>query len=363
VKPRRLAAAIRGGASRSTGTSRVPSAHRLTEGQELRSSEAYRLVLTSGALSSLKALPNPGSSRLQTAMVLHSGPSVTFISQLEGDGGSMVAISDLPAGLTSYAPLFVLAQDGHAFKHGSFDTSGAITSPAELEHTLRSAGFERDFLAACKTAPKYRHNLVLLMGAQRIKPYEVSGGEQPTLHEYGLLTPHDMAPRLPAEHAALAPLRIGVVGLGSMGGKIAVSLARSGLRRFLLVDDDVLLPGNICRHESSWASVGLHKVRARSRKNCPSSRPIWKSKFTYTAARRKKAAGSAVASISRSHDARSIGGQESAMRAARVLSRRNNSHSHISPCGPSGSLWPKPKAKTTNRQAFPSGVRRPRLPP
>ena len=65
--------------------------------------------------------------------------------------------------------------------------------------------------------------------------------------------PHETAPRLPAEYAGLAPVRVGIVGLGSLGSKIAVSLARSGLRRFLLVDDDVLLPENICRHELSWA--------------------------------------------------------------------------------------------------------------
>ena len=116
---------------------RVPSAHRLTEGQELRSSGTYRLVLTSGALSSFAALPIPGSLRLQTAMVFHTGPSVTFVSQVEGVGGSMVATPDLPAGLTSYAPLFAVTHDGHALKHGSFDTSKAITSPAELDDTLR----------------------------------------------------------------------------------------------------------------------------------------------------------------------------------------------------------------------------------
>jgi molybdopterin/thiamine biosynthesis adenylyltransferase len=274
----------------------VPSAHRQTEGQELRRSEIYRVVLTSGALSSFTALASPGHMRLQTAMVFHSGPNVTFVSQMEGPDGAMVAIPDVPSGLTSSALLFAVAQDGSAFKHSSFDASGPIATPCELEDTLRSAGFQEDILTACKSAPKYRHHLVLLMGAQKIRVYGVSGGEDLALHEYGVVMPHDAGQRLPAEHAKLAPLRIGIVGLGSLGSKVAVSLARSGLRRFLLVDDDVLLPENICRHESSWAVVGLHKVQALQEELSLIAPNMEVEVYMHR-----------------------VGGQESAMRAARVL--------------------------------------------
>ena len=60
----------------------------------------------------------------------------------------------------------------------------------------------------------------------------------------------------------MANSRVCIVGLGSVGSKVAVSLARSGVRRFLLVDDDYLSPGNIVRHELSWAYVGTHKAWA-----------------------------------------------------------------------------------------------------
>ncbi len=276
--------------------SRVASAHRQTEGQDLRSSESYRVVLTAGVVASFRGLASPGNMRLQTAMVFHAGPSVTFISQVEKGDDSMVAAPDLPAGLTSYGALFSVLLDGHAFKHPSFDASGAITSPAELSDTLRSAGFQEDFLAKCKSAPKYRHYLVLLIGAEFIKAYGVSGGEQPAVYKYGLVMPHDAAQRLTAEHAKLAPLRIGIVGLGSLGSKVAISLARSGLRRFLLVDDDVLLPENICRHESSWAFVGLHKVQAL-----------------------QEELSLIAASMEVEVYMHRVGGQESAMLAARVL--------------------------------------------
>lgn len=54
--------------------------------------------------------------------------------------------------------------------------------------------------------------------------------------------------------------KVGIVGLGSLGSKIAVSLARSGVRMFELVDGDVLHTGNLERHDGDWRDVGRHKV-------------------------------------------------------------------------------------------------------
>ena len=53
---------------------------------------------------------------------------------------------------------------------------------------------------------------------------------------------------------------IGIVGLGSAGGKIAVTLARMGARNFYLVDHDIFLPENIVRGALDWQAVGEHNV-------------------------------------------------------------------------------------------------------
>ncbi len=60
--------------------------------------------------------------------------------------------------------------------------------------------------------------------------------------------------------AQLSALRVGVVGLGSLGSKIVVSLARAGARRFTLVDGDVMEGGNVCRHQGTFRDVGVMKV-------------------------------------------------------------------------------------------------------
>ncbi len=68
------------------------------------------------------------------------------------------------------------------------------------------------------------------------------------------------------EYEKLAGLRVGIVGLGSVGAKVAVSLARAGIKRFELIDDDILHTGNLERHDVDWRDVCLHKVDAVSRR-------------------------------------------------------------------------------------------------
>ncbi len=64
----------------------------------------------------------------------------------------------------------------------------------------------------------------------------------------------------------IASSRVGIVGLGSLGSKVAVSLARSGVKNFELIDDDIIHKGNLERHDCDWRDVGLHKVNAVSRR-------------------------------------------------------------------------------------------------
>jgi molybdopterin/thiamine biosynthesis adenylyltransferase len=60
----------------------------------------------------------------------------------------------------------------------------------------------------------------------------------------------------------LAGKRVGVVGLGSGGGFVAVSLAMSGVGNFVLIDDDVLEEPNIVRHVADKREVGRPKAEA-----------------------------------------------------------------------------------------------------
>lgn len=72
--------------------------------------------------------------------------------------------------------------------------------------------------------------------------------------------------RLPSEYEKLALASVAVVGCGSVGSKIAASLARAGVRKFVLVDGDVIFPGNLVRNDLDWRFVGLSKPDAVSRR-------------------------------------------------------------------------------------------------
>lgn len=68
--------------------------------------------------------------------------------------------------------------------------------------------------------------------------------------------------RLPDGFDRLKDQKVGIVGCGSMGSKLAASLARSGVGKFLLIDDDIFFPGNVVRNELDLHQTGAHKAYA-----------------------------------------------------------------------------------------------------
>lgn len=69
-----------------------------------------------------------------------------------------------------------------------------------------------------------------------------------------------------ARSGVLAPelrdRRVAIVGVGAVGSFIADMIVRSGIRHLTLVDDDVVMPGNLVRHLVGPETVGLPKVKA-----------------------------------------------------------------------------------------------------
>lgn len=72
--------------------------------------------------------------------------------------------------------------------------------------------------------------------------------------------PMDKQQRTPERNVAAAGKRVAIVGCGSMGSKVAASMARSGVTKFMLIDGDVLKAGNLARNDLDWTAVGAHKV-------------------------------------------------------------------------------------------------------
>jgi molybdopterin/thiamine biosynthesis adenylyltransferase len=60
----------------------------------------------------------------------------------------------------------------------------------------------------------------------------------------------------------LAESHVGVIGLGSGGSFVALSLAMSGVGNFVLIDCDNLEEGNVVRHAADLRYVGWNKAKA-----------------------------------------------------------------------------------------------------
>lgn len=57
-----------------------------------------------------------------------------------------------------------------------------------------------------------------------------------------------------------------ILGCGSVGSLVATELARAGIGKFVLVDNDILEYHNLCRHQCTISDVGEYKVEAVGRK-------------------------------------------------------------------------------------------------
>jgi len=241
----------------------VPSAHYVTEGQSMRSNN-YRFVVTDGLLHALNVLPQNSSAILTTHTVFNLSATVVFVSEISTDDSAGQKISDLPLAMYTYTTLLALKGEGWVFKSDAFDNAATISSTDDLLRMLSESDLQLDCLVVKEEgASKFKGGVVVLIGAGLMLPrvFKIEFSEQ-VLREYRVIMPSSSTARLPEECEQLSTVRVGIVGMGSIGSKVALSLARSGVRKFLLLDDDYLMPGNLVRHELSWAFVGVHKVNA-----------------------------------------------------------------------------------------------------
>jgi molybdopterin/thiamine biosynthesis adenylyltransferase len=112
--------------------------------------------------------------------------------------------------------------------------------------------------------------VALAVGADEVTPYH-SPDTASVYRRKWVVLPEETGLRS-GRRAFAAEKTVPVVGLGSIGSKLAEMLLRSGVLRFLLVDGDVMLPANLERHTLDWRDVGFRKaevVRRRLRHIMP----------------------------------------------------------------------------------------------
>lgn len=224
----------------------VPSRHVESLGQQLRGS-AVGFVLTRSLANKLDT--TRCGQLLPMSFLMRSPTQVVIPLTVGEETGALWHDPTVPEGLKVSS----LALKGHVAILPTGTPVPEVRTASEFKKTLADAG--------CAYAEGYFSNildlcLVWASGAARM--FWVKD-EADTVTEFKCLPEGDDARSEPSR-AALSTYTVGLVGCGSAGGKIAVSLARSGVGNFLLIDDDVMLPENLVRHELDWDAVGDHKA-------------------------------------------------------------------------------------------------------
>jgi len=257
---RLLAAETAAGADPAT----IPSRHHTTLGQTMRGTIS-RVVMTDQLRNRLNQLPHESYHSLVTHNIMHHGADVFLVSAVKSPGEEPFLLTDVPSGIITSFQLFAPKGIGWVFKSVRFTGNKEIGDLDTLIALVHSAGFE-EFTLQLKegdSATKTEYVFFLQSADNEARAYWYYSSNGGTFRECALvgLSPSE-GQRVPPEHAGLSEKKIGIVGLGSVGSKVAVSLARSGVLKFVLIDDDLLLPENICRNQLDWASVGVHKAEA-----------------------------------------------------------------------------------------------------
>jgi molybdopterin/thiamine biosynthesis adenylyltransferase len=235
----------------------APSRHELTLGQRVRY-ESQRFLITQQLQAALEASPRTAPIPLAVG-TLHRRPELVAVATQLGDEalptllGVPKEISD-PAATSSWVRKgFVVWCD----EWGSLPK--IVKGQAVLREFLKAKG--------CWPWPsdEPQSGFLLLADEQRrLRSFAIAANtEGSTIFEYFPVDCTDKGEvRQPERNATLAQKKVAIVGLGSVGSKVAVSLARSGITRFLLIDDDILKPSNLTRNQLDWSSIGYDKVDA-----------------------------------------------------------------------------------------------------
>ena len=232
----------------------VPSRHFLTLGQQLRGSK-WRLYVSAQMLVYLDRLPHTVLARIKYSLVVRSDSTLAVIDEIAAmHDGITIWTSEL-------LPKSVCDEHGEGFlikADIATEVLKDISDTISLQRVLEAFGINM------KSAIGSRPVLFVLTDAvQNLRAFYIDtvSGESKLYCFANLVSPADASKRrIPTVLNSLVSVSVGIVGLGSMGSKIALSLARSGVREFSLVDDDVFLPENICRHALDFGDVGSHKV-------------------------------------------------------------------------------------------------------
>lgn len=225
----------------------LPSAHAVSLGQSVRGSY-FRFLLTQEMEERLEAIKPGQLVEIGIAEKFYADTCTVTIAEIDGvtDGSAW------PAGIRE------TTKRGHAIRLPQGTAMPAATQTGIVD-LLGALGLDALRDAALVTSGEMDLVLVSATGIAHFYAYNAS---QKRVFGRSRLLKVTAGSRLPDDYTVLAGKSVGIVGCGSLGSKLAAMLTRAGVRKFTLVDDDVLFAANLVRNELGAAAAGVHKADA-----------------------------------------------------------------------------------------------------
>lgn len=245
----------------------APSRHLLTIGQELRS-ERLRFLISREAISQVMSISTENFGLIRYCLRNRPDMMLAIVHSFHSGSFEENCWSD-PA-----VPEYVKNEKGNDSRRGVFFKTNfsaeAITSidSAAALVALLSDNFGTEISLVngkivVKAVDAALFPALLILDVDGNPHFFVPLSESRPLEFATIRWEHSSrSNRRPERFEVLKTKSVGIVGTGSLGSKTALSLARVGIRRFFLIDHDVMLPENVERHALDWDSVGEHKVNA-----------------------------------------------------------------------------------------------------
>jgi molybdopterin/thiamine biosynthesis adenylyltransferase len=229
-------------------TATVPSRHVETLGQQFRSAKT-RALLTRSAQMALDAIPAgiPLTGTLVSSF--HKEGVIHILHRLTQPDGTVWRNPDVPTQLAS------------EFFERDFSLI-RVEAGTELPPTATLTAFR----AACGPLGLPADKLYAFIQRSNETHFFFLWEKDDSVASLPVIPAQREERRLDDAHDRLKGRKVGLVGCGSLGSKVAAMLARSGVGKFVLTDDDLLLPDNLVRNDLDWRDAGTHKAQALARR-------------------------------------------------------------------------------------------------
>jgi len=241
----------------------MPDGHRTTVAQDVRGS-LLRLVVSDAMIPSLDAIPVSTVAELELSELYRPPMLVARISR--------VGCCESPLWREELQNLMPIKRNGYLVR---LPAGGMKTLPTSIEGvTAIARGLMHDELIAFIQNETIERPILFVSEDEFQLLNFFRGEDVAEALPYKTVRVPSNVRRQGEEYEALGQKSVALIGCGSVGSKVAASLARAGVGQFVLVDGDILFPGNIVRNELDQRSVGLNKpdaVRARIHEINPSA--------------------------------------------------------------------------------------------